>query len=282
MPFDTWWEFGDRGLKQVPQQILLNLNAALIVLLIVPLSWAARKMRTLSAMLVGMSAATLGVLVAGWTTSGWILLLGIVFFSMGEMWTGPKKNEYLGLIAPPGKKGLYLGYVNIPVGVGVGIGSYLGGWVYDNYGEKATLALKQLSAEPALIAPRRPMRRLERRPREDPAAAGNTARERAGRGTGRTGRGRGRRREHAQRVLPPRRGTDHRPGVFVRCPPRGTPRRSEREATPNRQHNPAGQPRTRPPVTKKPWSPCCAVTCTSSPAGWTRSAWASSNCCGNT
>lgn len=152
VPVDAWWEYGDRGLIQVPQQILMNLNAGLIILLIVPLSWAARKMRTLSAMLVGMSVATLGVFVAGWTMSGWILLLGIAFFSLGEMWTGPKKNEYLGLIAPPGKKGLYLGYVNIPVGVGVGIGSYLGGWVYDNYGEKATLALKELAANPALVA----------------------------------------------------------------------------------------------------------------------------------
>ncbi len=148
----AWREYGDRGLIQVPQQILLNLNAALIVLLIVPISYAARKMRTLSAMLVGMSVATIGILVAGLTQSGWILLLGIVFFSLGEMWTGPKKNEYLGLIAPPGKKGLYLGYVNIPVGVGVGLGSWIAGVVYDNFGEKATLALKELGARPALVA----------------------------------------------------------------------------------------------------------------------------------
>ena len=47
-----------------------------------------------------------------------VLLLGIAGFSMGEMLTGPKKSEYLGLISPPGKKGLYLGYVNIPVGIG--------------------------------------------------------------------------------------------------------------------------------------------------------------------
>ncbi len=147
-----WQEYGDRGLIQVPQQILLNLNAGLIILLIVPLSWAARKMRTLSAMLVGMSVATCGVLIAGLTDSGWILLLGIVFFSLGEMWTGPKKNEYLGLIAPPGKKGLYLGYVNIPIGIGVFVGSYMAGFVYDNYGEKATLALKELAARPELVA----------------------------------------------------------------------------------------------------------------------------------
>lgn len=152
LPFDAMWEWGDRGKIQVPQQILLNLNAGLIILLMVPMSWVSGKMRTLSAMLVGMGVATLGVLVAGWTMSGWVFLAGVVFFSLGEMWTGPKKNEYLGLIAPPGKKGLYLGYVNIPVGIGVGIGSYFGGWLYDNYGEKATLALKELAAQPALVA----------------------------------------------------------------------------------------------------------------------------------
>ncbi|MFQ5806742.1 MAG: MFS transporter [Phycisphaerae bacterium] len=151
-PWSMFWEYGDRGLLQVPQQILLNLNAGLIILLIVPLSWMARKMRTLSAMLVGMSVATGGILVAGLTGHGLILLLGILFFSLGEMWTGPKKNEYLGLIAPPGKKAMYLGYVNIPIGVGVGLGSWLAGHVYDNYGEKATLALKELRARPALIA----------------------------------------------------------------------------------------------------------------------------------
>ncbi len=39
---------------------------------------------------------------------------------------------------------MYLGYVNIPVGVGVGFGSFLSGWLYGQWGEKATLALKYL------------------------------------------------------------------------------------------------------------------------------------------
>lgn len=144
MPFDSWREVGDTGLVRVPQQVLISLNAALIVLFMVPVSWMVRRLRTLSAMLIGMLVATTGVLVAGLTGNGWVLLAGIVFFSLGEMLTGPKKNEYLGLIAPPGKKGLYLGYVNIPVGVGVGIGSYLAGKLYGRCGEKATLALKYL------------------------------------------------------------------------------------------------------------------------------------------
>lgn len=140
---DAWVVMTDRGL-QVPQEIMLNLNAALIVVLMIPVSWIVRKMRTLSAMVIGMTVATGGVIVAGMTGIGYVFLLGVVFFSLGEMLTGPKKNEYLGLIAPPGKKGLYLGYVNIPVGIGGFTGSILAGELYGNYGDKAVLAQKYL------------------------------------------------------------------------------------------------------------------------------------------
>ena len=85
------------------------------------------------------------MLVAGLTSVGGVFLLGVACFSFGEMLTGPKKSEYLGLISPPGKKGLYLGYVNIPVGIGGLIGAKLQGYVYGNFGEKAVLAQKYLA-----------------------------------------------------------------------------------------------------------------------------------------
>jgi len=129
----------------IPQQVLLSFNAFFIICGVVGTAWLTRRMRTLEAMLIGMIMATIGVLVAGWTQSGWLLVAGILFFSLGEMMTGPKKPEYLGLIAPPGKKGLYLGYVNIPVGVGVFLGSWIAGIVYGHYGEKAVLALRYLA-----------------------------------------------------------------------------------------------------------------------------------------
>ncbi|HCF58042.1 MAG TPA: transporter, partial [Myxococcales bacterium] len=143
---DYWSRATDRG-RQVPQQILLNLNALLIVVAIIPVSWLVRRIRALSSMLIGMTVATGGILVAGLTSNGWILLAGIVLFSMGEMLTGPKKNEYLGLIAPPGKKGLYLGCVNIPVGIGGFVGSKMAGYIYGHHGEKATLSLKYLATQ---------------------------------------------------------------------------------------------------------------------------------------
>ncbi len=138
----------------IPQQVLLSANALFIILGVVGMAWLTRHLRTLTAMLFGMLLATAGVLVAGLTPSAWVLVLGILFFSLGEMATGPKKSEYLALIAPPGKKGLYLGYVNIPVGVGVYAGSQLAGHVYGQYGEKAGLALRYLAEQTPLGAGR--------------------------------------------------------------------------------------------------------------------------------
>jgi MFS family permease len=141
---DAWTVVTDRGL-QVPQELLINLNAVLIVLLVIPISYLARKIRTLEAMVIGMAMATAGVLVAGLTNVGGVFLIGVACFSFGEMLTGPKKSEYLGLISPPGKKGLYLGYVNIPVGIGGLIGAKMQGYFYGHFGEKAVLAQKWLA-----------------------------------------------------------------------------------------------------------------------------------------
>lgn len=153
LPFLTDWGWThetDRGV-QVLQENLLNLNAALIVVLVIPLSIAVARFRTLTAMLGGMVVATGGILAAGLTDNGWIFLFGVLLFSLGEMLTGPKKNEYLGLIAPPGKKGLYLGYVNVPVGIGGAIGSKLAGHLYGTMGEKAVLAQRYLAEKTSYL-----------------------------------------------------------------------------------------------------------------------------------
>ncbi len=143
---DSWLAQPEKTLRglQVKQENLLNLNAALIVLLIVPISIIVAKMRTLGVMLIGMIVATGGIVVGGINQSVYVLLLGILFFSLGEMLTGPKKNEYLALIAPPGKKGLYLGYVNVPVGIGGGFGAKIAGYLYQSR-EKASLAMRYLA-----------------------------------------------------------------------------------------------------------------------------------------
>ncbi|MBR6797322.1 MAG: MFS transporter [Opitutales bacterium] len=132
---------------RIPQAVLISANATFIILGVVGVSWITRKMRTLDAMIFGMAMATIGVVVAGYTQNAWFFLLGVLFFSLGEMFTGPKKSQYLSEIAPSDKKGVYLAYINIPVGVGIFAGAKLAGLIYGNVGEKATLALRYIAEQ---------------------------------------------------------------------------------------------------------------------------------------
>ena len=140
----AWLQADPRGV-QLKQENALNFNAVLIVLFVVPMSYVVRKLKVLTSITIGIGIATIGTLIYGTSTSVNAVLLGIAFFSFGEMLTGPKKTEYFARIAPRGKKALYLGYVNIPVAIGQALGAQIVGAVYGKYGEKATLALRYLA-----------------------------------------------------------------------------------------------------------------------------------------
>jgi dipeptide/tripeptide permease len=141
----AWLDLKDPRGVQLKQENALNLNAACIVLFLVPFSYVVARVKVLPAMTAGILVATISILVAGRSQSIYILFLGVLLFSLGEMLTGPKKVEYFALIAPPGKKGLYLGYINIPVGIGQALGAQIAGVLYGTRGEKATLALRYLA-----------------------------------------------------------------------------------------------------------------------------------------
>ena len=139
----AWVQETARGV-QLKQENALNLNAVLIVCFVVPMSFLVSRLRVLTSMTIGILVATIGTLVYGTSPSVWVLFLGILLFSIGEMLTGPKKTEYFALIAPKGKKALYLGYVNIPIAIGPAIGAKVVGALYGSR-EKATLALRYLA-----------------------------------------------------------------------------------------------------------------------------------------
>ncbi|MEW5993966.1 MAG: MFS transporter, partial [Candidatus Zixiibacteriota bacterium] len=130
---------------QLAQEWMINANPGLIIIAVVFISYFVSRMRRVMSISLGIAIASVGLVLAGFSTSGYFCLLGILVFSVGEMLSSPKMNEYLGVIAPAGQKGLYMGYANVPVAVGWGYGSFLGGQVYDRMGDKANLALDYLA-----------------------------------------------------------------------------------------------------------------------------------------
>jgi hypothetical protein len=64
------------------------------------------------------------------TPYSWMVLLGIVIFSIGEMTTHPKYYSYIGLVAPEDKKAVYMGYAFLYGVIGSLFGSNIGGEMY--------------------------------------------------------------------------------------------------------------------------------------------------------
>jgi len=129
----------------IAQEWMINIDAGLIVFCVVLVSWLNARMRRLYSILLGIIIASAGLLMAGISMSGALCITGIICFAVGEMLASPKMKEYLGVIAPPDKKALYMGYANMPLAIGWAYGSFMGGAVYDSMGDKANLALKYLA-----------------------------------------------------------------------------------------------------------------------------------------
>ena len=128
----------------IAQEWMINMNSFLIIFLVIWVSHLVSRMRRVHSIFIGITIASVGLLAAGFTMSGMACILGIWCFSIGEMLSSPKMNDYLGVIAPEGQKALYMGYANMPTAIGWAYGSLLAGDLYDKMGDKANLALRFL------------------------------------------------------------------------------------------------------------------------------------------
>ena len=123
---------------------LYNLNSGFIVLAVVFVNWLIAGFRVTTSLILGVVIATLGLTVSGWTQAGSIAVMGMLIYTLGEMITNPKFNQYMASIAPLDKKSTYMGFVNLSLAIGLGGGSLIGGYLYKHYAEKSGLAINYL------------------------------------------------------------------------------------------------------------------------------------------
>ncbi|HNS29173.1 MAG TPA: MFS transporter [Tenuifilaceae bacterium] len=106
------------------------INAGTIILLQLIISYIVKNTKALPTMIVGIALGTIGMGILAISTYAWVFMAGITIFSIGEMTAHPKFISYVGLIAPPDKKALYLGYSFLYGVIGSGIGGVLGAYTY--------------------------------------------------------------------------------------------------------------------------------------------------------
>ncbi len=143
----TGWEFFQKMAAdgtQVNPEWIINVDAGSIIILVLLISYITGKFKPISAMIVGMFICCGGFLLAGSVTTGAMCVLGIFIFAIGEMACSPKFSEYIGLMASPEKKALYMGYSNIPFAVGWAGANFIGGPLYDQLSDKYNLAQRYL------------------------------------------------------------------------------------------------------------------------------------------
>ena len=83
-------------------------------------------------------------------TAGWAMVFAISIFSVGEMLSSPKFSEFIGNIAPSDKKAMYLGFSQIPLGIGWSLEMVVAPRLYAHYASKDTFA-RELIVERGLM-----------------------------------------------------------------------------------------------------------------------------------
>ena len=125
---------------------LVNLNAGMIMLVCFIVTGLTARAKALNAMALGTAVASGALLLIGGFHWAWMIVIGIVTFSVGEMLSSPKTGEYLGNVAPADKKAMYLGFSQLPIGLGWTLEGYLGPRMYDLWSSKERFSREMLEA----------------------------------------------------------------------------------------------------------------------------------------
>ena len=124
----------------------MNVDAGAIILFQILISYVAMRYKPLSAMVVGILIASIGLGLSLATQNGLFVVVALLIFSVGEMSSSPKITEYIGRIAPPDKTALYMGCSFIPVAVGSLLAGIVSGNVYQNISDKTMLTQKEIAS----------------------------------------------------------------------------------------------------------------------------------------
>lgn len=109
------------------------INALTIIILQLIVSSIVKNKKAMPTMITGIAFGTIGIGILAIAQNVWILITGIVVFSIGEMTAHPKFISYIGLVAPSDKKAMYMGYIFLYGVFGSSVGGIMGAQLYVHF-----------------------------------------------------------------------------------------------------------------------------------------------------
>ncbi len=119
---------------QINPEWLVNIDAGAIVVFQVMISAAFAKWKPFTTMIVGTIITGIGLSLGVYGDQGWIVVVAIFIFAIGEMMASPKSQEYVARIAPKAKTAMYMGYYFVAIALGNLFGGILSGQMYGHFG----------------------------------------------------------------------------------------------------------------------------------------------------
>ena len=139
------------GMKIEPEGIV-NINSGIIMITCFIVAGFSARMRATTSLLVGTILVVAALTLFGLFNLAWLCVLAMIIFSVGEMLASPKYSEFLGNIAPPDKKAMWIGFSQGPMLIGATIEGKVGPQLYHMWSDKDVFA-RQMLLDRGLLNP---------------------------------------------------------------------------------------------------------------------------------
>ncbi len=120
------WMVDQLGLSTRSFGLLFTLNTLLIVFLEVRLNTVTAHWSPARALSVGSALCTVGFGALAFLTSYWGIVATVVVWTFGEMILFPSMAAYVSELAPPARRGEYMGFYSMTFGIGFTVGPWAG------------------------------------------------------------------------------------------------------------------------------------------------------------
>jgi POT family proton-dependent oligopeptide transporter len=125
-------------------EVIETVDALTIILITVPATALARRLKPLQAMVLGFVLATCCWFIMGSVPTLAGAVAGLVLFAVGEAIQSPRFYEYVSNLAPQDQVGTYMGFAFLPIAIGTFIAGWSSGYLVTHYVENANRAAPQM------------------------------------------------------------------------------------------------------------------------------------------
>ncbi len=116
-------------------EIIETVDAWTIILVTIPATVIARRLKPLSAMVLGFALATACWFLMGTVTTLTGTIAAMMVFAVGESIQAPRFYEYVSRLAPPDQVGTYMGFAFLPIAIGTFFSGWSSGYLVEHFVE---------------------------------------------------------------------------------------------------------------------------------------------------